>query len=63
MFKVLELDAPLTQQEIAERTRLSPRTTRHAIALLREADLVAERIYVPDARKRIYEPEAVAESG
>ncbi|MFB6218529.1 MAG: MarR family transcriptional regulator [Halobacteriaceae archaeon] len=59
VFKVLEAGPELTQSEIAERSRLSKRTTRHALAELREADLVSERVYVPDARKRLYSAEEV----
>ncbi|WP_336037725.1 MarR family transcriptional regulator [Halobacterium yunchengense] len=59
VYKVLEYHAPLTQSEIRDRTRLSKRTTRHGVSLLKDADLVEERVYVPDARKRIYEPRVV----
>jgi hypothetical protein len=59
VYKVLEYDAPLTQSELRERTRLSKRTTRHGVSLLKDADLVEERVYIPDARKRIYEPRVV----
>jgi DNA-binding transcriptional ArsR family regulator len=59
VFKVLELDAPLTQSAIAERSRLSKRTTRHALSKLTEADLVVEEVYPLDARKRVYTPRAV----
>lgn len=59
VYKVLEYEAPLTQGEVRERTRLSKRTTRHAISLLTDADLLEERVYIPDARKRIYEPRVV----
>jgi DNA-binding transcriptional ArsR family regulator len=59
VFKVLEYDSPLTQAELRDRTRLSKRTTRHGLSLLKDAGLVDERVYVPDARKRIYEPKAV----
>lgn len=59
VFKVLELEAPLTQSAIAERTRLSKRTTRHALSELTEADLVVEEVYPLDARKRVYTPRAV----
>ncbi|GAA0283197.1 MarR family transcriptional regulator [Halobacterium noricense] len=59
VFKVLEYDSPLTQAELRDRTRLSKRTTRHGLSLLKEADLVEERVYIPDARKRIYEPRVV----
>lgn len=56
VFKVLELEPGLTQGDIAERTRLSARTTRHALSLLTDADLVVKEVYVPDARKRVYTP-------
>lgn len=59
VYKVLENDSPLTQSELSERTRLSKRTTRHGVSLLKDADLLTERVYVPDARKRIYEPRVV----
>lgn len=61
VFKVLELEAPLTQSAIAERTRLSKRTTRHALSELTEADLVVEEVYPLDARKRVYTPRAVGD--
>lgn len=61
VFKILELEAGLTQQDIAERTRLSTRTTRHALAMLKEDELVEEEVYIPDARKRVYTPKPVAE--
>ena len=56
VYKVLEHDAPLTQGILCERTRLSKRTTRHALSLLTEASLVEEMVYPPDARKRQYRP-------
>ena len=59
VYKVLEYDSPLTQGQLRERTRLSKRTTRHGISLLKEAGLLEERVYIPDARKRIYEPRVV----
>lgn len=55
VYKVLELDSPLTQSDIAERTRLSKRTTRHALSKLAEESVIEERVYIPDARKRVYE--------
>jgi DNA-binding MarR family transcriptional regulator len=63
VFKVLELDAPQTQSDIAERTRLSKRTTRHALGKLQDAGVVEERVYIPDARKRVYGPLPVSEPG
>jgi len=59
VFKILEFEAGLTQQEIAERTRLSTRTTRHALAMLKDDELVEEEVYIPDARKRVYTPKPV----
>ncbi|MFW5924377.1 MAG: ArsR family transcriptional regulator [Halanaeroarchaeum sp.] len=56
VFKVLEYDAPLTQGELRERTRLTKRTTRHAISILTDANVVTEEVYLPDARKRQYRP-------
>ncbi|MFB6132838.1 MAG: winged helix-turn-helix domain-containing protein [Halanaeroarchaeum sp.] len=62
VFKVLEYDAPLTQSELCDRTRLSKRTTRHALSILTDANLVREEVYLPDARMRQYRPnEGVAE--
>ena len=62
VFKVLELDSPQTQSDIAERTRLSKRTTRHALSKLADAGVVEERVYIPDARKRVYAPLSVESS-
>lgn len=56
VFKVLETESPLTQSELAERTRLSKRTTRHALSELGEENLIEEEVYIPDARKRLYSP-------
>jgi len=56
VYKVLEYDAPLTQSQLMERTRLGQRTTRHAVALLKEANVVSEEVYLPDARMRQYRP-------
>ena len=56
VFKVLETEAPLTQSEIAEKSRLSKRTTRYALSELTDADLVEEDVFIPDARKRVYSP-------
>lgn len=59
VYKVLEYDAPLTQAELREQTRLSKRTTRHGLSLLKDVDLVEEAVYIPYARKRIYRPRVV----
>ncbi|WP_438267173.1 winged helix-turn-helix transcriptional regulator [Halorussus salilacus] len=55
VVKVLEYsDEPLTQGEIADRTRLSPRTVRSSVKRLKEDGVVEEQVYIPDARKQIY---------
>lgn len=56
VFTVLEAESPLTQSQIADRSRLSKRTTRHALSELDDAELVERRVFVPDARKRLYSP-------
>mgnify|MGYP000044191411 CR=1 FL=1 len=62
VYKVLEIESPLLQSDVRDRTRLSKRTTRHAISILKEADLIEEQVYIPDARKRSYRPVPVAET-
>jgi hypothetical protein len=63
VFKVLDEDAPLTQRQIRERALLPARTTRDALTKLKDEEIVDERMYVPDARKRLYAPNTVAELG
>ena len=59
VYRVLDEDAPLTQREIRQRALLPARTTRDALAKLKDGGLVDERMYVPDARKRLYVPLSV----
>jgi DNA-binding MarR family transcriptional regulator len=54
VYTVLDYEGPLTQKALAERTRLSQRSVRSALADLDDADLVEERIYPQDARQRLY---------
>lgn len=54
VYKVLEHDGELTQQQLAEATMLSPRTVRHALSDLEEEGLIDQRIYLADARQKIY---------
>ncbi|NHN61460.1 MULTISPECIES: winged helix-turn-helix transcriptional regulator [Halorussus] len=55
VVKVLEYsDDPLTQQQISDRTRLSPRTVRSSIKRLKDQSVIDERVYIPDARKQLY---------
>lgn len=60
VFRVLQDDAPLTQRQVREDALLPARTTRDALTKLKSEGLVEERLYVPDARKRLYAPLPVA---
>ncbi|USZ78187.1 MarR family transcriptional regulator (plasmid) [Halorussus vallis] len=60
VYRVLADGDPLTQRQIRERALLPSRTTRDALGKLKDQGLVEERLYVQDARKRIYEPLSVA---
>jgi DNA-binding MarR family transcriptional regulator len=51
---VLEHEPDLTQVELVERTRLSARTVRSAVADLKSAGVVDEAVCLRDARKRVY---------
>lgn len=55
VYKVLEYGGPLTQKQIVEESMLSPRTVRYALERLDDAEAVAERVYVADARQSLYE--------
>lgn len=55
VYKVLEYNGPLTQKDIVERSMLSQRTVRDALARLREIEVVSEEVYIPDARQNLYE--------
>lgn len=66
VYKVLEYNGGLTQKEIVEKSMLSQRTVRDALGRLREVGVVAEEVYIPDARQNLYtlavaEEEAVVE--
>jgi len=63
VYKVLEYNGPLTQKEIVERSMLSQRTVRDALARLRAIDLVSEEVYIPDARQDLYQLTTNAEAG
>ena len=61
VYKVLEhAGGPLTQGQIREQALLPPRTTRDALSKLEREELVVEQLYVPDARKRLYDRRSVA---
>jgi len=54
VYVILDHEGPLTQEDIADRSMPSPRKVRDAIGRLRSIDVVAEGVYIPDARKRLY---------
>ncbi|WP_433633943.1 MarR family transcriptional regulator [Halomicrococcus sp. NG-SE-24] len=53
--KVLDVDAPLDQAQLAEETLLPDRTVRYALNQLQEVNLVSARVNLKDARKHVYE--------
>ena len=54
VYKVLEYNDRLTQQEIVTESRLPPRTVRFALSELDSVGLVEDDISFSDARQRIY---------
>lgn len=54
VVKTLEYEGDLTQEQLAEATRLPGRTVRHALTDLQDRDVVTSRISLMDARQRIY---------
>ncbi|WP_254831181.1 winged helix-turn-helix domain-containing protein [Haloglomus salinum] len=53
--RVLEHEGTLSGTEIAEETRLPPRTVRYAVGRLGEAGVVTESFSLRDAREKRYE--------
>ena len=54
VYKVLEYEGAMTQEEIATESRLCSRTVRYALGKLDEHDLVASRVCLEDARQSKY---------
>jgi DNA-binding transcriptional ArsR family regulator len=52
--KVLEIDAPLSQGELASESLLPDRTVRYALNRLQDEELVESRYSFRDARKQVY---------
>ncbi len=50
----LSYEGQLTQSQLAEQTRLAPRTVRSALDALEKNGIVRSRRSVVDARKRVY---------
>lgn len=62
-YKTLEYEGELTQKALADASRLAPRTGRAALDNLKEAGLVTEEVYIPDARQRLYRHRPVSADG
>lgn len=54
VYRVLSTEGELTQSGIAEESLLSTRTVRQTLTRLKDAGLVRETVYLPDARKSVY---------
>ncbi|RQG91267.1 MarR family transcriptional regulator [Natrarchaeobius halalkaliphilus] len=54
VYKVLEYEGVMTQEEIATESRLCARTVRYALRKLEESALVTSRVSLEDARKSKY---------
>jgi len=54
IVKVLEYNGTLTQSELADKSRLSPRTVRHGLKELDQAGVVDSEISLADARQQLY---------
>jgi len=52
--KVLEIEAPLSQGQLADESLLPDRTVRYALNRLDDEDLVDSRYSFQDARKQVY---------
>jgi len=54
VYKTLEYEGPLTQGQLADRSLLPARTVRYALSTLEDEAVVTEKLYIQDARKRLY---------
>ena len=52
--KVLEIEEPLSQSQLAEESLLPDRTVRYALNRLEEENLIISRYSFHDARKQVY---------
>jgi len=49
-YMILGDNGALTHMQIVERSMLSKRTVRDALARLRDSGIITEEVYIPDAR-------------
>ena len=54
VYKVLEYEGSMTQEEIAAESRLCARTVRYALGKLEDEGLVTSRVHLEDARQSKY---------
>ena len=54
VYKTLEQNGSLTPSELADQTRLAPRTIRDAVVRLEDRDLIKQGYCPSDALKRVY---------
>jgi DNA-binding MarR family transcriptional regulator len=59
VYKVLDMEGPLTQSRLADETFLAKRTVRQAVMKLEADDLVSVEVSKLDARKKLYQPRPV----
>ncbi|ELY95266.1 hypothetical protein C482_16513 [Natrialba chahannaoensis JCM 10990] len=55
VYKVLEYEGSLTQEELAAESRLCSRTVRYALGKLEKAEQVDSRVCLQDARQSKYQ--------
>ena len=54
VYKTLEYEGPLTQGQLADQSLLPARTVRYALSTLEDEGVVTGKLYIQDARKRLY---------
>lgn len=54
VYKVLEYEGSMTQDEIATESRLCSRTVRYALGKLESQGMVTSRVNLKDARQSVY---------
>ncbi len=55
VYKVLEYEGPMTQEEIVIESRLCSRTVRYGLRKLEDEALVDSRVSLDDARQSVYQ--------
>lgn len=55
IFKILQFRGSQTQKQLITESLLCSRTVRYALEDLKEANIVTEEVYLPDARQSLYE--------